>query len=100
LTVNQTEAQRYHGWTNHQTGSVARWLDNEAEPAYYAARRIVQAAGSSRRERGEALQAYVEDLAEKTCPGVISGASMVADIFRHALAGVDWDEIADHVADK
>lgn len=65
----------YNGWTNYETWNVSLWLDNERST-------------------------YVEELAEATCPGVLSGASFVADTFGAAMSEVNWDEIARNTLDE
>jgi hypothetical protein len=86
----------YNGWTNYETWCVSLWMDND-EGMYNEVRDSVASVGESPRatfEVAQILADYVADLAEATCPGVIEGASFVADMFGHALAHVNWEEIA------
>jgi hypothetical protein len=90
----------YNGWSNYETWCVNLWLTNE-QGTYSDVESMVNELDDNfednddvRREMAEWLKNYVEDLAEATCPGVIEGASFVADMFGSALGEVDWYELA------
>lgn len=86
----------FNGWTNYETWNVALWLDND-QGNYYTVMELADDAVTnelSAYDLAEQIKAFVEDIAEQTCPGVIEGASFVADMFGKALAQVNWHEIA------
>lgn len=101
----------YNGWTNYETWNVSLWLDNE-QSTYHDVQEFAQemvdkidpdsdfTADDARYEMADWLKSYVEELAEATCPGVLSGASFVADMFGAALSEVNWDEVARNALDE
>lgn len=107
--MNETS---YNGWTNYETWNVSLWLDNEEstylevqEYAREMADRVDPDAihftkSDAVYEMADWLKSYVEELAEQTCPGVLSGASFVADMFGAALSEVNWTEIAHNTLDE
>jgi hypothetical protein len=95
-----TDSNGYNGWTNYETWCVSLWLDNDAGTYDYVREQasVIDANNrgddDARYELASWLKDYVEELAENTCPGVIEGASFVADMFRAALSEVDWSGVA------
>jgi len=71
------------------TRTVNLWLAND-EGLYYAARGMADAAEGDAGRLAVALQAWIT---EELAPDL--GASMFSDLLTHALADVDWQEIAD-----
>ena len=89
----------YNGWTNYETWNVSLWLDND-EGTYYQVREMLtewSESGDDIYVLTDTLREYVEELAEMVCPGVISGASFVADMFGAALSEVNWHEISENL---
>lgn len=92
----------YNGWENYETWNVSLWLSNE-EGLYNNTQdmaREYEYSAHGAYELGEALKAYVDDLAETTCPGSRTGASFVCDLLGSALSEVDWEEIAKHLLEE
>jgi len=89
-----TDEQGHNGWTNKQTWCINLWLDNE-RGTYDAANEIVNQEQSVH-DASDALEQYVNELAEVVRPGIFEGASFVSDMFRSALAAVDWRELVEN----
>ena len=89
-------ADDYNGWANRETWLVALWLDNDPETHHVARSLTLLTAeevragygGTGFAAAGEALAAYAADLAPDL------GASLSADLLAHALARVEWADIA------
>ena len=83
------DKDRYNGWTNRATWSVALWLGND-EALYHTAWRMAV----------ESLTRYdlaneLQDLIQAHNP-LGDGADVYTDLLGHALDAVNWDEIARH----
>lgn len=85
----------YNGWTNYQTWNVALWLDND-QGLCDMAREIASRDYEYNFERDDALREFVEELAD----GTLSQASMASDLLGHAIAYVNWTEIAEVYRDE
>ena len=80
----------YNGYTNYQTWNVQMWIDND-QGLYEYSREI--AADLEKPSRiADWLKDYIEDMNP-----VNDQASMFTDIMGHALASVDWYEIAENL---
>jgi hypothetical protein len=91
----------YNGWKNYETWCVSLWLDND-QGNYYAVRELLNdddphEPGDPAPDLAGRIEAFVDDLAEMTCPGSREGASFVSDLLGAALSEVDWDEIAENL---
>lgn len=97
-------SEGYNGWSNYETWDVALWLDNDegtyTEVREHVAEIVADEDGGNNYVLTIWLREYVSELAETTCPGVIEGASFVADMFQAALGEVDWLEIANTLLDE
>ena len=80
----------YNGYSNYQTWNVALWLDNN-EVSYYVVREMADGL-----EKTSQLADWIKDFVEEQNP-VADQASMFTDLMGHALANVDWIEIAEAV---
>lgn len=88
----------YNGWKNYETWCVSLWLDND-EGTYLEVRELAEAEDDVN-DLAQTLKAYVDDLAETTCPGSREGASFVSDLLGAALSEVDWQEIASNLLEE
>lgn len=79
----------YNGWTNHDTWSVALWIDNE-EPNYRRCARM--AVGVNPKDPDEVL-----DLAHEIRTEAEAGVLLIGDPVD--LDRVNWEEIAQGYAD-
>jgi hypothetical protein len=97
----------YQGWANYATWACALWINNEQEAQEYWHERAKQVepidnefmAEDRRKVHGlaEELKAHFEERAEEWMG---DQASFFSDLFNHALAHVDWIEIAERIVKK
>ena len=79
--------KEYNGYSNYQTWNVALWLDNEPGEYSYVRDTAVRLEKTSR--FADWLKDYVEEINPLN-----ENASMFSDLMSHALANVNWYEIA------
>ena len=82
--------KEYNGYTNYQTWNVALWLDND-EVLYDLVRMKAQELDKPSR-----IADWLKDFVTDRSP-LASTASMFSDLLGHALAAVDWYEIAENL---
>lgn len=106
--------EKYNGWSNVFTWIVSLWLSNsEGDEEYIVSDLLPQAIESAKEDkRGEygdlvvvkkrtktyladSLKEYIEEVNEE----IVSQSSMTSDLLGHAIAFVDWHEIALHYVD-
>ena len=82
----------YQGWTNYETWAVSLWLDND-EGLYHEARELAHRVRGKHKlyDLANALERLVEDNAPDL------GATLYGDLLNHAMARVNWREIAEHL---
>ncbi len=84
----------YNGWSNWETWNVNLWLDNDG---YFESLRdelgTVEDDGDHE-QVGELADRIKLDVEELYFDGVLSKASLAADLIGGILGRVDWDEIA------
>ena len=95
----------YNGWTNKQTWLVALWIDNDgyaggADAVAERAQEIVDEEGKD----GDAIRRLADHIRESIEENIAQeapypSASLTSDIVGHAMALVDWEEIAGHYVD-
>lgn len=99
-----TADSTYNGWTNYQTWNVALWLANEEGP-YNHWRQATRDAwkGAQADETATRAQRTAYTLAVRLKDELTDGAPELTgtygDLLGHALASVNWDEIARHMVD-
>lgn len=86
--------ESYNGWANYPTWATHLWLTND--PALYDDAREAVAAANTEREKEANLQALVEDL----LGGILTEASLAADLLGWALHSVSWKEIIEALEEK
>ena len=79
--------KEYNGYSNYQTWNVALWLDNEPGEYSYVRDMAVELEKASR------LADWLKDYVEEINP-LNDTANMFSDLMSHALANVNWYEIA------
>lgn len=108
----------YNGWTNYETWNVKLWIDNE-EPSYKLWREITKNAWSRRTELTisanvhfdspiiperaavrRALANMLQDHYESAADKLTGITGTFTDLMTHALARVNWTEIADSMIDS
>lgn len=88
-------SDKYQGWTNYPTWAAHLWITNE-EGLFDETRELVKRPYKLKVERDDALKYFIEDyLFEGLFQETFPESSMAADIFRWALALINWREIAD-----
>jgi hypothetical protein len=96
-------SERYNGWANYETWSVALWLDNEAFSYHYwreRARECLEEATKGRslsraEQASAALASLLKEELEEGSP-LAEQATLYADLLGSALSDVNWHEIAKH----
>lgn len=83
----------YNGYSNYFTWAVSLWLDNEEEAYKQIRRKANQLKG--KQEAVYELESYLKEFVEANNP--LSQSSMFSDILNHALAWVNWREIAENI---
>ena len=88
--------KNYNGYSNYQTWNVSLWLDNN-EDTYHHVRRMADIfkLGDTSWEFVDWLKNHVEN----TNP-LADNASVYSDLLGHALASVNWNEIADNILEE
>jgi len=84
--------KEYNGYTNYQTWNVALWIDNDEGMYDYAHEMAAELEKPSR--IADWLKDYIEEL------NPVTDASMFSDLMGHALASVDWYEIAENLLES
>ena len=80
----------YNGYSNYQTWCVSLWLDNEQ----YTYESIRDAAKITTTKYG--LAAFIREYVNAEHP-LADQASMFTDLLDHALANVNYEEIAENI---
>ena len=91
-----TNSDDYEGWSNQETWAVNIWLANH-EQRYKAVLLLHQATkyhAAPKRALAIKLRAYTEQAIEQASP--IRPEGLAEGLIQAALAGVDWDELAEH----
>ena len=88
--------KNYNGYTNYQTWNVALWFDNN-EDTYHLIRQMADIL--SLEDRSWELTDWLKDFVEDKNP-LSKDASMYSDLLDHALANVNWNEIADNILEE
>ena len=83
--------EEYNGYSNYQTWDVTLWLDND-EGTHNFFREVVKENRPTEWELADQLQEFVEN----NNP-LFNDASMFSDLLSHALANVDYQEIAENI---
>ena len=85
--------KEYNGYSNYQTWNVALWLDNDHDN-YYHVRRMADIfkLGDTSWEFVDWLKNHVEN-----ANPLADNANMFSDLLGHALANVDYQEIAENI---
>ena len=86
--------KEYNGYTNYQTWNVSLWIDNDQGLSDYFQEVIKETSPT-----GYELANQIKDFFTDDHP-LIEEASMYADLLGHALASVNWDEIADNMLEE
>ena len=89
--------EEYNGYSNYQTWNVALWLDNE-QGSYYHLRDLAEYEMENRSTEDLpiwSLADKIKNYVEETNP--FDNASMFSDLLGHALANVDYQEIAENI---
>lgn len=85
-------SEGYNGWSNYETWAAGLWLSND-EAEYRACCATVEDAGSVAAGATQ-LKEYIEVCLDSneayTRPGLFT------DLLQHALAVIDWYELAEH----
>jgi hypothetical protein len=93
--------KEYNGYSNYQTWDVSLWLDNE-EYSYHHIRDLAEYEMENR-DTGDlpilSLADKIQDYAEEFNP-LADEASMFSDLLGHALANVDYYEIAENILEE
>ena len=82
--------KEYNGYTNYQTWNISLWMDND-EGTYDLVREM-----ASQLVKPSRLADWLKDYTESSNP-LTDNASMFSDLMGHALAIVNWYEIAENV---
>lgn len=94
----------YNGWTNKQTWTVNLWIDNDgyAGGSDAVAERAAEiVADDGRDDAVRTLAAEIRAQIEEQVDEETGGArGLSGDLLGHALALVDWEEIAQHYVDE
>ena len=85
--------KEYNGYTNYQTWNVQLWIDND-QGTYNLVRETAQDL-----EKPSRVADWLKDFIEESNP-LADDASMFSDLMGHALACVDWYEIAENVLEE
>lgn len=92
-TVITEQNETYNGWTNYETWCVALWLDND-ESSQHQMYELVEEETNDYRA-GDSIKEWVEEMRPD-----YDRANMWTDLLGHALARVDWPEIAKHYREE
>ena len=84
--------EKYNGYTNYETWVVCLWIDNE-QSSYNYVNDVVENAGSVYRA-ADILKDEYETAKDDILENARLEASVWSDILGHALARVNWEEVA------
>ena len=82
------DTEKYNGYTNYATWNWTLWLDND-EGSYAYWRELAEE--HSEQELAEMLEAEADEWVGENLPE----ASPFTDIMRHAIANINWREVAE-----
>lgn len=94
-----TTDNTYNGWTNYATWVANLWLDNDQgsqEMVIEEARECLQRAIDRDDDKDDAISSlatWLEEMHDENAP---KAEGVYADLLAHALAAVEWREIARH----
>ncbi len=74
-------ADTYNGWTNRETWLINLWIGDHLD--------------LRRSEHNEVTAEYVEGLVQDLHEDVPFGSGLYEDLINHALAAVNWHELAE-----
>lgn len=86
--------ETYNGWTNRETWLVNLWLSNDQGTYNYVRDLIAERIASDMDTDDYILGEIVQEATEDIIFGDEAPASLGTDLITHALAVVDWREIA------
>ena len=85
----------YNGYSNYQTWNVALWLDND-EGSYQHIRTMTNTLNLQVEDKSWEFADWLKGFVEEYNP-LDNKASMFSDLLGHALANVNYQEIAENI---